>query len=133
MKTSLISVVTTLSALFAFSVSADPIEDLNIQAYKAGWFPNYVQGQILGCKKACGMWTGMPAEFEVTNDIIPSKEYAFVCKITPDPAVIIDPQNNPDSHWVYGTQFDDEPVCHAGTPWGYTLDSELFMCLCDSN
>ncbi|WP_299495392.1 hypothetical protein [uncultured Shewanella sp.] len=130
MKTFICSLCMSLALGLSMSIQADPIQDLSMNAYKAGWFPNFYQGQAMTCPKACDVWVGTRAEYERTNDVVSKHDVAYVCKITRDPAIIMDPQNDPSSHWVYGSQFDDIPACFAGTSWGQTIGSDLFMCLC---
>ncbi|MCL1125293.1 hypothetical protein [Shewanella surugensis] len=126
MKTFFCSILMGLLFGLNFSAQADPIQDLSMNAYKAGWFPNFYQGQAMTCPKACEVWVGTRAEQEKTTDIVSTKDVAYVCKITRDPAIIMDPQNDPSSHWIYGSQFDDVAACFATR----NIGSDLFMCLC---
>ncbi|WP_444936752.1 CARDB domain-containing protein [Microbulbifer sp. JMSA004] len=124
-------VVTTY--FFTVASYADPIQDLSMQNYEAGWFPNYWQGQgPLTCRRTCAIWVGGVPESEVATDLIDDFESTSVCKVTRDPEIIEKPVNDPSSHWLYGNQFDDKPVCYVGTPYGVKEDDH-YMCLCVCN
>lgn len=111
--------------------AADPIRDLTMRPYVAGWFPNYYRGQgPLVCPKACRAWTRSEAENERATELSPTAERGFVCKLTRDPAIVQKPIDAPASHWIYGTQYDDLPVCYAETKGGGRVLSREFMCLC---
>ena len=111
--------------------SADPIRDLTMRPHAVGWFPNYYQDQgPLVCPKACRAWTGSAAEGERATELSPGAERGFVCKLTSDPAIVMKPIDAPRSHWIYGTQYDDLPVCYAEMKGGGRVLSREFMCLC---
>ncbi|GAA5445895.1 hypothetical protein Misp06_04102 [Microbulbifer sp. NBRC 101763] len=109
---------------------ADPIQDLSMQNYEAGWYPNFWQGQgPLTCRRTCSIWVGGVPESEMTKDMTEEFERTNVCKITRDPEIIEKPINDPLSHWLYGNQFDDKANCYVGTPYGVKEDDH-YMCLC---
>jgi hypothetical protein len=111
--------------------AADPIQDLSMDNYKAGWFPNYYRGSgPLTCPRACRAWTGAPAEGENANELVETAKRAHVCKVTNRPEIVQKPLNEPASHWIYGTQYDDLPVCYATMKFGGPWLSREFMCLC---
>jgi hypothetical protein len=116
------------------AASADPIQDLTLKTYSAGWFPNYYRGQgPLTCPRACKAWTDGPAEGERAKELVDNAEQAYVCKVTRDAAIIQKPIDAPKSHWIYGTQYDDLPVCYANQKGGGAWLSREFMCLCLEN
>ena len=120
-----------LALSLPLTVHADPIQDLSMDRHVAGWFPNYFHGNgPLTCPRACDAWTGAPAEGERASDLAPSAKHAFVCKVTRDPAIVQKPVNAPKSHWIYGSQYDDLPVCYATQKFGDPWLSREFMCLC---
>lgn len=127
-----------LGCLFASSVChADPIQDMGLSGHEAGWFPNFIQGQgPMTCRKTCDIWTGLPAETEKANDLVPGRDIASVCKITKDPTIIHQGINDPSSHWLYGNQQDKDPVCTVGwqeASGNLTVTQRKeFMCLCVS-
>jgi hypothetical protein len=103
------------------AVSADPIQDLSIKTYAAGWFPNYYRGQgPLTCPRACKAWVEGIAESERATDLVDTAERAYVCKVTTDPAIVQKPINDPASHWIYGSQYDVRPV-KVGQPHLFSL------------
>ncbi|WP_444929482.1 CARDB domain-containing protein [Microbulbifer sp. SSSA002] len=119
--------------LLASASYADPIQDLTMQNYEAGWYPNYWQGYgPLTCRRTCAVWVGGVPESEFATDLIDDFQRTSVCKVTRDPAIIEKPINDPLSHWLYGNQFDDKPVCYIGTPYGVKEDDH-YMCLCVCN
>ncbi|MEX2963981.1 hypothetical protein [Microbulbifer sp. TYP-18] len=121
------------SVLAGFSAvsTADPIQDLSMNLYKAGWYPNFFRGSgPLTCARTCEIWVAAPSEMEKSNIVDPDSEQAAVCKITRDVNIIVEAINDPSSHWIYGNQFDDEPICHVAHRAGWVERSEYFMCLC---
>lgn len=111
--------------------AADPIQDLSMDPYRAGWFPNYYRGSgPLTCPRACRAWTGAPAEGEAANELVEAAKRGYVCKVTNRPEIVQKPLNEPTSHWIYGTQYDDLPVCYATQKFGDPWLSREFMCLC---
>ncbi|MCO7225338.1 CARDB domain-containing protein [Pleionea sp. CnH1-48] len=121
-----------LVVIFVSVVSyADPIEDMSMKNYKAGWYPNFIQGNgPMTCPKTCDAWVGARAEQEKSNDVEPESERAAVCKVTRDKSIIYEGINDPSSHWIYGNQYDDEPVCYVARRNNLVKRSEYFMCLC---
>ncbi|MFS1523812.1 hypothetical protein ACL7TT_06805 [Microbulbifer sp. 2304DJ12-6] len=116
---------------FSMMSLADPIQDLSMNLYKAGWFPNFIQGAgPLTCPRTCEIWVGARAEQEKSSDMDQDSERAAVCKVTRDASIIFEGINDPSSHWIYGNQFDDEPVCYVAHRSGWVERSEYFMCLC---
>lgn len=113
------------------TASADPIRDLSMDTYSAGWFPNYYRNQgPMTCPRACRAWTGAPAEGERAQELSEPAERGYVCKVTRDPAIVQKPLDEPRAHWIYGTQYDDLPVCYATQKFGGAWLSREFMCLC---
>ncbi len=113
------------------SVSADPIQDLSMQPYKAGWYPNFFRGAgPLSCPDTCKLWTGSKREHEQSRDIDGQSAEASVCKITRDKTIITTPINAPASHWIYGNQFDNWAMCHVQSLGYGEVRSEYYMCLC---
>ncbi|HTU63784.1 MAG TPA: CARDB domain-containing protein, partial [Polyangiales bacterium] len=45
-------------------------------------------------------------------------------------AIVQKPIDAPKSHWIYGSQYDDLPVCYATQKFGGPWLSREFMCLC---
>jgi hypothetical protein len=116
------------------SASADPIQDLTVKSYAAGWFPNYYRGQgPLTCPRACKAWIDGTAEGERATELVDTAEQAYVCKVTRDPAIVQKGLDEPKSHWIYGSQYDDLPVCYATRKFGGAWLSREFMCLCVEN
>jgi hypothetical protein len=112
-------------------VSADPIQDLTLKTYSAGWFPNYYRGQgPLTCPRVCKAWIDGVAEGERAKELVDTAEQAYVCRVTRDPAIVQKGIDAPKSHWIYGTQYDDLPVCYATQKFGGPWLSREFMCLC---
>ena len=130
MKTSIISCF-LVSILIAVGAQADPIEDLSMKPYQAGWYPNFINGNgPMTCPETCKKWVEARAERERSNVLEPQSEVTHVCKITRDPHIILESINDPSSHWLYGNQFDKHPVCYTGMLSGEVKRSEYFMCLC---
>jgi hypothetical protein len=113
------------------AAAADPIQDLSLKSYSAGWFPNYYRGQgPLTCPRACKAWVDGTAEGELAKELVDTAEQAYVCKVTRDPAIVQKGIDAPKSHWIYGSQYDDLPVCYATQKFGGAWLSREFMCLC---
>ncbi len=122
-----------MMAMVSFSGFADPIEDLSMKNYRAGWYPNFFKGKgPLSCPRTCDYWVGSRAEGERSNDIDGQTERAYVCKVTRDRKIILEPKNDPSSHWLYGNQFDSWPMCHVSPIGIEPFRSKYFMCLCVS-
>lgn len=110
---------------------ADPIEDLSMKGYKAGWYPNFYKGYgPMTCPQTCKRWVGTQSEHEASQNVDGQSERANVCKITRDESIILEPRNDPKSHWIYGSQYDDYPVCFANSLGYGPVQSRLFMCEC---
>ncbi len=113
------------------SLLADPIEDLSMKNYQAGWFPNFYKDKgPLTCAETCKIWTSTRQESEQSTDIDGQSKHASVCKITRDKEIVLKPINDPASHWIYGNQFDDWPVCHVSSLGYGEVRSELYFCEC---
>ncbi len=109
---------------------SDPIQDMSMKGYKAGWFPNFKDGQgPMTCPETCKTWVDTEAEHELTNNLVPDFETTYVCKSPDNKKIVFYGLNEPKSHWVYGNQFDEKPDCLMGTPSGVEV-SDHFMCLC---
>ena len=120
-------------SFFSLLAIADPIEDLSMKNFKAGWYPNfYKQKGPMTCPRTCEVWVGAPREHEQSGDIDGQTKETSVCKITNKDEIIYEGINDPKSHWLYGNQFDDYPVCHV-LPIGIEpVRKKEFMCLCVS-
>lgn len=110
---------------------ADPIEDLSMKKYKAGWYPNFYQGSgPMTCPKTCEKWVGAQAEHEASQDVDGQSERANVCKVTRDESIIKEPRNEPASHWIFGSQYDNYPVCFVNSLGYGPVETEYYMCEC---
>jgi len=116
---------------FVFGAYADPIEDLSMKQYKSGWYPNFYKGDgPMSCPKTCEVWVGTKREHEQSSNIDGQTRETSACKVTEKDEIIIEGINDPSSHWLYGNQFDDYPVCHV-LPIGIEpIRKKEFMCLC---
>ncbi len=125
------SMIYWLLMVFASLSFADPIEDVSMKNYRAGWYPNFYHGEgPLSCPKTCSAWVGARSEHEKSNKIDGQTEMTNVCKVTRNPKIIIEAVNDPSSHWLYGNQFDDWAQCHV-KPIGFeAFSSPYYMCLC---
>jgi hypothetical protein len=110
---------------------ADPIQDLSMNNYKAGWYPNFYKGEgPLTCPQTCEIWANARSESEQSFEMDEQTRRTNVCKVTRNEEIILEGIDDPKSHWLYGNQFDDYPVCFVH-PVGYEpFKSELFMCEC---
>ncbi|MEW5249983.1 hypothetical protein [Microbulbifer sp. 2201CG32-9] len=116
---------------FSSMSSADPIQDLSMNLYQAGWYPNFIQGiGPLTCVRTCDIWVNSRPERENSSIVDPDSQQAAVCKITRDVSIIVEGVNDPTSHWIYGNQFDSEAVCHVAHRANWVERSEYYMCLC---
>ncbi|WP_144395477.1 CARDB domain-containing protein [Pleionea sediminis] len=117
--------------LLSLASFADPIQDLSMKRYSAGWYPNFYKGEgPLTCPQTCEVWARARAESERSNDLDGQTRRTSVCKVTREKEIILEPKNDPYSHWLYGNQFDSWPVCHVSTIGIEPFRSEYFMCLC---
>jgi hypothetical protein len=109
----------------------DPIQDLSMNAYKAGWYPNFYKGSgPLTCPRTCEAWVGAKSESENSFEMDEQTRRTNVCKVTKKEEIIVKGINDPKSHWLYGNQFDDYPVCFVH-PIGYEpFESQFYMCQC---
>lgn len=110
-----------LMTVLPLAAFADPIADGSFNPYKAGWYPNVIDGKPLACRQVCEIKAKAAAEFEAAPG--PRVKRTFVCKVAFR-------QENRQSPFLYGNQFDARPAC-------YTTDislrgkySERFLCLC---
>ncbi|MCW8876825.1 MAG: hypothetical protein OQJ89_15185 [Kangiellaceae bacterium] len=128
MKLLLIGICISFFSLYSL---ADPVEDLSMQNYKAGWYPNfYKENGPLTCPRTCEAWVGTEREHEQSGNIDGQTRETSVCKVTDKDEIIYEGINDPTSHWLYGNQFDDYPVCHV-LPIGIEpVRKKEFMCLC---
>lgn len=116
--------------ILSMVAQADPIEDLSMKDYQAGWYPNYYKQQgPMTCPETCKRWVGTRAEQESVSNLLSDFTTTHVCKTPDNPEIVIEPKNDPSSHWLYGNQLDDKPNCYIGTPYG-TKESPYYMCLC---
>lgn len=124
----LILAATVLSAPV---LHADPVQDLSMDNYEAGWYPNFYEGKgPLTCQRTCEAWVGAHSESEQSFEMDEQTRRTNVCKVTRDKEIILEGIDDPESHWLYGNQFDDYPLCFVH-PVGYEpFKSELFMCQC---
>lgn len=110
---------------------ADPIEDLSMDSYEAGWYPNFYKGKgPMTCPQTCEIWTGARSESEYSYEVDKSTRRTNVCKVTNREEIILEPIDDPKSHWLYGNQFDDYPICYVHPAEKKPFRSELFMCEC---
>ncbi len=119
--TILIGAIAITVSLLSFPSFADPIKDVSLNAYKAGWYPNVVRGRAMSCAQACKLRTGGLAEYEASA--IPPTRRAFVCKVQGRP-------KNQIRTWLYGSQFDARAACYTV---GLNLKGKYsgkFFCLC---
>lgn len=109
----------------------DPIQDLSMDVYKAGWYPNFYKGSgPLTCPRTCEAWVGARSESENSFEMDEQTRRTNVCKVTNKEEIIVEAINAPKSHWLYGNQFDDYPVCFVH-PIGYEpFGSQFYMCQC---
>ena len=120
--------IVLLAALCALSanIHADPIQDLISNGYVAGWYPNKYKGtQPLTCARTCDAWTRSTPERERAKAV--GARGTALCKIGERGAGEILPFR---THWAYGNQFDDRPVCYTTDQFGAAERSEDYMCLC---
>lgn len=114
--------VLALAAVFALTLSADPIQDASLTAYRAGWYSNAAPRGPMTCTQTCeAKAPGTLAEYEPSAD--PPAKRSFLCRVQGRPSGDL-------RTWAYGNQFDDRPAC-------YTVGRDLkgsylqdFMCLC---
>lgn len=110
---------------------ADPIGDLSMDSYEAGWYPNFYKGEgPMTCPQTCETWTGARSEGEYSSEMDESTRRTNVCKVTNREEIILEAIDDPKSHWLYGNQFDDYPVCFVHPAEYKPFKSELFMCEC---
>ena len=102
--------------LAAVSAQADPIADNAMNPYKAGWYPNDYKGKLMACPDACKMWVGTEAEHEASMGM--RSKMTYVCKF------------GDKERFLYGNQFDANPVCYATDMTGKPQKSKQFFCLC---
>lgn len=128
----------SIATIFIFAVTAavpvlhaDPVQDLSMNNHSVGWYPNFFEGQgPLTCPKTCEAWVAAPSESEASANMDEQTRRTNVCKVTASEKIILEPIDDPKSHWLYGNQFDDYPTCFV-YPAGYEpFKSELFMCEC---
>jgi hypothetical protein len=123
--------IVIFSGLLSHMVLADPISDLSMKHYRSGWFPNFYQGDgPLSCAQACEKWVGAASEHEASREIDGQSDRADVCKVTRDKSIVTDPREEPDSHWLYGSQYDDYPVCFIHSLGYGSVQSKFYMCQC---
>lgn len=118
-------------AAYVPALQADPIQDLSMNDYQAGWYPNFYKGEgPMTCPQTCKTWVGAPSESEESFEMDEQTRRTNVCKVTGDEGIILEPINDPKSHWLYGNQFDDYPACFVYPAGFEPFKSELFMCEC---
>ncbi|MFC4875331.1 CARDB domain-containing protein [Microbulbifer halophilus] len=127
-----VAFILVLAAIAASPASyADPIQDLSMGSHAVGWYPNFYKGEgPMTCPKTCEVWVGAHSESEASTDMDEQTRRSNVCKVTRDEAIILEPIDDPKSHWLYGNQFDDYPVCFVHPMSREPFKSELFMCEC---
>lgn len=101
-------------ALTAASVQAAPIMDNMTHDYKAGWYPN----NGLACPAACEKLAKATAESEAS--MCANSERTHVCKF------------GNGKQFLYGNQFDANPVCYTAGLSQIVQMSRQFYCLCIS-
>lgn len=114
--------MSTILALLALEVHADPIQDGALAPYRAGWFPNDGAQGPLTCTETCkAKAPGTLAEYEASA--VPPTKRAFVCRVAGKPQGDL-------KTWLYGSQFDDRAACYTT---GLDLKgsySQKYFCLC---
>ncbi len=103
--------------------SADPINDLAFNSYKAGWFPSLQTP----CAKVCAA-EGARAEFELFAGPGWQNTATFVCKGETQVGGVWG-----GSGWLYGNNFNSpsrENVCMVSTAAGGAQRLLKFYCLC---
>lgn len=100
---------------------ADPIKNLSMDPYRAGWYSNASRGGPLTCAETCKQKASALPEHEPSAVPVPKR--AFLCKVQGKPKGDL-------RTWLYGNQFDDRPAC-------YTVGLDLkgsyedsYFCLC---
>lgn len=118
-----LSVLMLLLALLLATPAAraEPIKNLSMDPYLAGWYSNASRSGPLTCSETCKQKASAVAEHEPSAEPIPQR--AFVCRV----------QGKPKDNlrtWLYGNQFDDRAAC-------YTVGLDLkgsyedsYFCLC---
>jgi|GEM_PF-5986875 len=100
---------------------AEPIKNLSMDLYLAGWYSNASRGGPLTCTETCKQKASAVAEHEPSAE--PTPKRAFVCRV----------QGKPKGNlrtWLYGSQFDDRAACYTV---GLNLKGsyeDSYFCLC---
>ena len=100
---------------------ADPVQDLSLHQYRAGWYSNLHQDKQLTCPQTCKARVGGLAEYEASP--VPPTKRAFLCKVEGTPQEKI-------RTWLYGNQFDDRPACYTTALNLKGSYSQRYFCLC---
>jgi hypothetical protein len=100
---------------------ADPIKNLSMDPYRAGWYSNASRGGPLTCAETCKQKASALPEHEPSAEPVPKR--AFLCKVQGKPKGDL-------RTWLYGNQFDDRAACYTV---GLDLKgsySDKYFCLC---
>lgn len=124
MKNELKWLVVLALLLSAGVAQADPIKDNVLDSYKAGWYPNSDQNQLMTCPQTCRVRVKGVAEHEATG--VKNIE-ASVCKVAIRNVI---ERPLPINNFIYGNQFDTNPVCYTADMHGKLQKSKQFYCLC---
>lgn len=98
--------------LAAASVHAEPIMDNMMSVHKAGWYPN----NGMACPDVCKKVVGAVAEQDAS--MCANSKRTHVCKF------------GNGKQFLYGNQFDANPVCYSAGISQIVQMSRQFFCLC---
>lgn len=123
--TILVTLTTTALAvalmLTAPGAQADPIKNLSMGSYQAGWYSNSSRGGPLTCAETCKQKASALPEHEPSAVPVPKR--AFLCKVQGEPKGDL-------RTWLYGSQFDDRAACYTvGLDLKGSYD-DSYLCLC---
>lgn len=110
-----------LLCIVPFAAFGDPIADGTFDPYKAGWFPNVIDGRPLICPRVCEIKAKSAAESEASPGT--QIKRTFVCKVAAG-------QEGRETTFLYGNQFDARAACYTTDTTLRGRYSERFLCLC---
>ena len=94
------------------SVQAEPIMNNMMSVHKAGWYPN----NGMACPDVCKQLAGTVAEQDAS--MCANSQRTHVCKF------------GNGKQFLYGNQFDANPVCYTAGLSQIMQMSRQFLCLC---
>ncbi len=109
------------------AIQADPIKDNVLGGYKAGWFPNIYKGKLMNCPQTCKVRVSGISEHEMSMGA--KSKFTNVCKVSNE-KVVEQPQLLRSAKFLYGNQFDKNPICYTTSMEGKPQRSKNFYCLC---